>query len=231
MAPAISAAASAPALTPSVQPWRWVHSVFTELVANIGSGDDSWMVFLDTNPSFSIYTELAVSASLRLIVPVNADDSSRVATNALFILLHGQTPPHPIYGSWTFAAQAAKHSLSVPEIHVVVGNRLTQYEGAASAFKALSNATADTLFSAYKAHPDYFTNRSSAPINVEQFRDSYSVALRDFNTAGVVAAHLGRPLSAMEQGYYDVHGQRVKVNADRVTECLEALDQLVARID
>jgi hypothetical protein len=174
--------------------------VFADLLANIAASDDSadWMVFVDTNPSFSIYTELAMSASLRLVVPVNADDSSRVATNAMFILLHGQTPPHPIYGSWTFAAQAAKYGLVVPEIHVVVGNRLTQYEGAASAFKALSDATADTLYAAFKTHPGYFTSRQSNPSTIEQFRRAYSVALRDFNTAGVVAAHLGRPLSKMQ---------------------------------
>ena len=233
MAPAISSAAAAPALTPTVQPWKWVHSVFAELLSNVAATDTSsdWMVFVDTNPSFSIYTELAVAASHRLIVPVNADDSSRVATSAMFILLHGQTPPHPIYGSWTFAAQAKKYGLSVPEIHVVVGNRLTQYEGAASAFKALSDATADTLFNAYKMHPSYFTARPAPSTTVPAFRDSYSVALRDFNTAGVVAAHLGRPLTKMEQGYYKVHGSDVKVNIARVEECLKALDELVAFID
>lgn len=233
MAPAISSAAAAPALTPSVQPWKWVHSVFAELLSNVATRDPSsdWMVFIDTNPSFSIYTELAVAAARRLIVPVNADDSSRVATNAMFILLHGQVPPHPIYGSWTFAAQAARYSLQVPAIHIVVGNRLTQYEGAATAFKALSDATADTLFAAYNLHPGYFTLRDASLHTLEQFRDAYSVALRDFNTAGVVAAHLGRPLSQMKQGYYPVHGINVKVNTARVDECLSALDEIVARID
>lgn len=233
MAPAISSAAAAPALTPTVQPWKWVHSVFAELLSNVSVAHPSsdWMVFIDTNPSFSIYTELAVAASFRLIVPVNADDSSRVATNAMFILLHGQVPPHPIYGSWTFAAQAQKYGLSVPEIHVIVGNRLTQYEGAATAFKALSDATADTLFAAFKMHPSYFTSRSTKPATVETFRDAYAIALRDFNTAGVVAAHLGRPLTKMEQGYYQVHGTDVKVNTARVDECLKALDELVAFID
>jgi hypothetical protein len=231
MAPAISGAAAAPALTPTVQPWKWIHSIFSDLVSNVAANsEDEWMVFIDTNPSFSIYTELAVSGAHRLIVPVNADDSSRVATNAMFILLHGQIPPHPIYGSWTYAAQAHKHGIMVPQIHVVVGNRLTQYEGAATAFKALSDATADTLFAAYQKHPSYFTPVAK-PTTVEQFRKEYSVALRDFNTAGVVAAHLGRPLSKMDQGYYPVHGTSVKVNADRVEECSDALDELLHFID
>lgn len=233
MAPAISGAAAAPALTPTVKPWKWVHSVFADLLSNVAATDTSadWMVFVDTNPSFSIYTELAVAAAHRLVVPVNADDSSRVATNAMFILLHGQTPPHPIYGSWTFAAHAQSYGLDVPKIHVVVGNRLTQYDGSASAFKALSDATADTLFKAYATHPSYFTTRAATCTNVTEFRNSYSIALRDFNTAGVVAAHLGRPLTKMDQGYYKVHGSDVKVNIERVKECLSALDELVAFID
>lgn len=233
MAPAISSAAAAPALTPTAQPWKWIHQIFAECVKNVGDkkSDKDWMIFIDTNPSFSIYTELAVSGADRLITPVNADDSSRVATNAMFILLHGQTPPHPIYGSWTFAAQAQKHGLKIPQIHVIVGNRLTQYEGAAAAFLALSDATADTLFAAYQKHPGYFTSRTKKAKNVDEFRTSFAVALRDFNTAGVVSAHLGRPLSKMEQGYYPVHGMDVKVNADRVKECSDALDELLAFID
>jgi cellulose biosynthesis protein BcsQ len=233
MSPAISQAAAAPALTPSIKPWKWVHTVFAELLSSIAGSDldSDWMVFIDTNPSFSIYTELAVSAAHRLIVPVNADDSSRVATNAMFILLHGQTPPHPIYGSWTYAAQAALHGLSVPEIHVVVGNRLTQYGGASAAFRALSDATADTLYSQFQKHPTYFAPRSASCNTIQQFRDAYSVALRDFNTAGIVAAHLGRPLSRLDGGHYDIHGTSVQVNSARVDECAEALDQLVGFID
>jgi len=233
MAPAISQAASAPALTAAVQPWKWVHLVFKELMRDIVKCDSNadWMVFIDTNPSFSIYTELAISAADRLVTPVNADDSSRVATNAMFILLHGQVPPHPIYGSWTYAAQAQKYNLDIPKIHVIVGNRLTQYQGAARAFAALSDATTDTLFAAFRTHPGYFTRRAAEVTTRDSFRTQYSVALRDFNTAGVVSAHLGRPLSKMEQGYYQVHNADVKVNADKVEDCTEALDSLLAYID
>ena len=234
MSPAISQAALAPALTPAIQPWKFVHLVFRELIRNTAAiiDDADWLVFIDTNPSFSIYTELAVAAADRLITPVNADDSSRVATNAMFILLHGQIPPHPIYGSWTFAAQAATHRISVPLIHIVVGNRLTQYGGSATAFSALSDATANTLYAAYQAHPNYFTTRlGRTPPSLKSFRHEYSVALRDFNTAGVVAAHLGRPLSKLAGGHYDVHGASVQINTARVKECESALDELLAFID
>lgn len=229
MAPAINGAASAPPLTLQAQPWQWVHLIFRRFIADLAQREAArdWMVFVDTNPSFSIYTELAVSAVSRLITPVNADDSSRVATNAMFMLLHGQTPPHPIYGSWTFAARALQNSIAVPQIHLVVGNRLTQYGGAASAFSALSDATADTLWTAFQQHPSYFTARTPAPRNLQEFRDAYAVPLRDFNTAGVVAAHLGDRLSQMSGGHYPVHGSNVQINRARVQECLDALDAVL----
>src|ERR1017187_4127888 len=92
MAPAIAGAAAQPALTPQADPWRWVHQISRSLVSNVVAtyNQRDWTVFGETNPRFSIYTELAISAVDRLVTPVNADDSSRVATNAMFVLLHGQ---------------------------------------------------------------------------------------------------------------------------------------------
>jgi cellulose biosynthesis protein BcsQ len=229
MAPAISGAAAQPALTPQAQPWRWVHLVFRQLISDLVARQNKkdWVVFVDTNPSFSIYTELAMCSVDRLITPVNADDSSRVATNAMFILLHGQHPAHPVYGAWTFAARATQYQLRVPQIHLVVGNRLTQYQGAAAAFAALSDATADTLYTAYQRHPTYFTARPNAPTSLHDFRNSFSIALRDFNTAGVVAAHLGERLSKLSGTHYTVHGTQVQLVRERINECLTAIDGVV----
>jgi cellulose biosynthesis protein BcsQ len=232
MAPAIANAAAAPALIPNSQPWRWVHLVFRQLIDDLvrRQSERDWVVFVDTNPSFAIYTELAMCAVDRLITPVNADDSSRVATNAMFILLHGQNPPHPVYGSWTFAARAEQHGIEPPQIHLIVGNRLTQYQGPAKAFAALSDATADTLYHAFQAHPDYFTPRAADPETLAKFRATYSVPLRDFYTAGVVAAHLGRRLSQLEGTHYIVHGTPVQLVNARIQECREAIDGLVNQL-
>ena len=103
MAPAINDEANRTPFPGLADPWEWVHKIFQRLVQNL---DGNWTVFIDTNPSFSIYTELAVCGASRLLVPVNADDSSRVAVKALFALLHGTTPPHPFFGGYTFAAKA-----------------------------------------------------------------------------------------------------------------------------
>ena len=125
MAPAINEAANAKPLTPSAQPWKWVLEIFRRFISDITSDENEWVIFVDTNPSFSIYTQMAVSAVDRLLTPINADDSSKTAASAMLALLHGTNPPHSIYGSWTFVEMAKKQKLSVPKIHLLIGNRLT----------------------------------------------------------------------------------------------------------
>ena len=210
----------------------WTQEIIKNFISHVTSSDEkkNWIVFVDTNPSFSIYTQLAVSGSERLIVPINADDSSKTAASAMVALLHGTNPPHPIYGSWTYAKRAQEQNINVPKIHLLIGNRLTQFEGPATAFAALSDATATSLFSIFQNHPEYFTTRSESICNKSDFINEFSLPLRDFNTAGVVCAHLGRKLSSMKQGYYEIYGRNVKVNADKISECIIAIDTIINRL-
>ena len=93
MAPAINEAASAKALTPTAQPWKWIQEIIKNFIKDITESNNEWLVFIDTNPSFSIYTQIAVSGAERLLVPINADDSSKTAASAMVALLHGTNPP------------------------------------------------------------------------------------------------------------------------------------------
>src|SRR5450759_5282965 len=73
--------------------WRIVHGWISDLIADIRL---SWnvsdsTVFIDCNPSFSVYTELAMSASDNLIIPFSADGSSKRAVRAVLSLLYGIT--------------------------------------------------------------------------------------------------------------------------------------------
>lgn len=230
MAPAINESASAKALTPNAQPWKWIQEIIKKFIGNITKDEKDWMVFIDTNPSFSIYTQIAISGAERLLVPINADDSSKTAASAMVALLHGTIPPHPIYGSWTYAKMAQEQGIEVPKIHMLIGNRLTQFKGSAAAFKALSDATSTSLYEIYKEHPEYFEKSEIIIDSKEEFTEYYSKPLRDFNSAGVVCAHFGRLLSSMKQGYYNIYSERAKVNAEKIKECKEAIDQIIARL-
>ncbi len=230
MAPAINDEAGRTPFPGLSDPWQWVHEIFVRLRDELPK--NQWTVFFDTNPSFSIYTELAICGATRLLVPVNADDSSRVAVKTLFALIHGTTPPHPFFGNYTFAAKAASRKMPLPRVHLAIGNRFTQFKGAAAAYAAFSEATADQLYSEYTSDPSRFSARPKTSTTKNKFIGEYVGELRDFNTAGVVAAHHGTPLSRMRQDYYPVHNDPdVKVNKSQVNAGLTAVDDIVARID
>lgn len=210
--------------------WGAVHKWVRELTEEITQGKQSWTVFIDTNPSFSIYTELAMIASEKLIIPFNADDSSRHAVSAITRLLYGAGSANPVYDKFTFRQQTKTHDLGVPKLHLFVGNRFTQYKGAAKAFSALHHAVGDGLWSIYSKNPNLFTGRNKEILSKDDFLNEYSADVRDFNTAGVVAAHLGTLLTKLEDGTYEVHGEEVYVRADRIKDCTDALEVLVAKL-
>ncbi len=230
MAPAINDEANRTPFPGLADPWEWVHLIFKRMADALDG--QKWTVFFDTNPSFSIYTELAICGSSRILVPVNADDSSRVAVKALFALLYGTVPPHPFFGNYTFAAKADNRKITIPQVHLAIGNRFTQFKGAAAAFQAFSDATADQLWAEFQSNPHRFTARAVIPGNRDLFLKDYVGELRDFNTAGVVAAHHGTPMSRMRQDYYPVHSDPdVKVNKSQLKAGLDAVDSVVDRID
>ncbi len=41
----------------------------------------------------------------------------------MVVLIHGTNPPHPIYGSWTFAEVAKQQKVTVPQIHLLTINK------------------------------------------------------------------------------------------------------------
>ena len=234
IAPAIVNYANMPPITAGNQPWVWIHNIIKDYIHSFSSERElngrNVVVFIDTNPAFGVYTELAIVAGDKLICPVNADDSSRTATNAMTILLHGSNPPHPVYGSWTFASKAQQYAILVPLIHLVIGNRFTQYDGAAAAYRAMSDATAEQLYTIFQNHSNYFTVPSRVISNVNDFRDEYSVYLRDFNSSGVVAAHEGDLLSHINSGAHRVHNENVNLDNRRLSECLQAVDDVLSKL-
>ena len=120
----------------------------------------------------------------------------------------------------------------IPCVHLAIGNRFTQYKGAAAAFAAFSDATADQLYGEFIANSGRFSPNQGVISTKEDFLAAYVGELRDFNTAGVVAAHRGTPLSKMKQDYYPVHNDpEVKVSRQQLNLGLQAIDSVVDRID
>jgi cellulose biosynthesis protein BcsQ len=230
IAPLLSERAAATPLSAIDNPWIKIHSIVRKMTNKRLSEERPCTFFIDTNPSFSIYTQLAIVGGQKLLVPINADDSSIFAITGLFNLIWGTSEAHPIYGKYTFASKAKKHGFKLPQISFLLGNRFTQKKGAAHAFKALSNEAITKMYEEYEKNPDKFEAASEAINNIEDFEKLYSIELRDFNSAGVVAANQGIPLSKMVKNIYKVYGEKIQVAKTQRDLCKDAIETLVAKL-
>lgn len=176
------------------------------------------VAFLDCNPSFSLYTQIAIASAHRIILPVMADDSSRRAIQNAFSLIYGLKLPSEVYAEYMFATKLKAAHRSLPQVHLIVKNRLTQYMGAASAYAAVLQAIQADVKGLLKTNPDLFTFK-----RIEQG----FVDIRDFQTTGVVAFAKGQPFSQVRAGKQSVNGHRVQVQQDYLDNCIDSLEGLV----
>ncbi|MGH3681004.1 MAG: ParA family protein [Natronosporangium sp.] len=178
-------------------------------------------IFIDANPSFSIYTQIALSCADRLVLPVMADDSSRRAIQNAFSLIYGLKLPSEIYSTYAFATRLKAAGRGLPQVHVIAKNRLTQYMGPASAYAAVLRSIDHDVRRLLASNPEIFTfNRT----------DSGMVDIRDFQTTGVVAFARGCPFYKQRSGRLDVMGQRVRVDNEYLQNCITAMNTLVKQL-
>lgn len=204
---------------PGANPWvavvDWLKD-FTDQLA-----DEYDVIFIDCNPSFSLYTQIALSIADRIVLPVMADDSSRRAIQNAFSLIYGLKLPSEIYAAYAFATRLKAAGRSLPKIHLIVKNRLTQYMGAASAYAAVLHAIEGDVASLLKTHPEIFGFKKL---------DAGFAEVRDFQTTGVVAFAKGLSFSKLPSGKQSINGHRVQVKEDYLLNAKAAIDTLVAKL-
>lgn len=179
-------------------------------------------IFIDTNPSFAIHTQMGIFAADRLLVPIMADDSSRRAIINLFTLVYGVNLPDPIYENYQFANLLQKNNGRVPKIHLIIRNRITQYMGEASAYGTVLNTIRDEAQTLLNARPELFTFHNL---------DDGMVSVKDFGTTGVVAFAEGKPFSKLETGNHNIEGRLTRVNEAMLVPCQNAILQIVEKIN
>lgn len=169
--------------------WANVHQWLKDLLGAISKKYDNTIFFIDCNPSFSAYTELAVIASDRLIVPCSADGSSARAISNIGQLIYGINVP-AAYAAVSFSKRAKDNGLALPTIHVIPLNRSTQYEKKASkAFSAMYDAIKARANALYVKDSSIYSSARSVFLDIP---DAHSVS--------VVTSHLGLPLHKIKLG-------------------------------
>ena len=179
------------------------------------------MVFIDCNPSFSLYTQIALATTDRIILPVMADDSSRRAIQNAVSLIYGLKLPSDIYASFAFATKLKVANRVLPKVHLIVKNRLTQYMGPASAYAAVLVAIQNDIQALLEINPEIFSFNATK----EGFVD-----IRDFQTTGVIAFAKGLPFSKVRIGKQTINGRRVQVQQNYLNNSIKAIELLVSKV-
>lgn len=204
---------------PGVNPWLAVIDWINDFIRLTEDSYDT--IFIDTNPSFSIYTQIALAASERLILPVMADDSSRRAIQNVFSLVHGIEIP-TIYQETSFARRMLASGRQLPLIHLVVKNRLTQYMGPASAYQSIFKAIDSYVIHLMRSHPNVFS--------FTDYLNNGIVEIRDFQTTGVVSFAKGLPFRNTPTGKHTIYDREPQINQEFLDSCILAIEDLVKRL-
>lgn len=207
---------------PGNDTWLKIVDWLNDFIKSLDKDKDYDYIFVDANPSFSIYTQIALAAVDSVILPVMADDSSRRAVQNAFSLVHGINLPSPIYSEHNFSSRLRSAGRQTPQFHVFPKNRLTQYMGAASAYNSVLTSIDPMISAILSSTPSVFSfNNISEGI----------VEIRDFQTTGVVAFAQGLPFTAMKPGKYIMYGGReTQVKADNLENCIESMDRLISKL-
>jgi cellulose biosynthesis protein BcsQ len=243
VAPVLTERAFTRATLPDEEPWLVIHNYLNEFLKGLqGSFNNKEItVFLDTNPAFSIYTEIAISTAKELLIPLNADDSSRQGFKALTSLIYGIGQLHPVWKRYNYSSYADDKGLERPKIKLLLGNRFTSYTsssltnkptGTAKAFERLNDTIIDTAYDIYKKNMSIFSTQQIE--TKEVFVSEFTHAIRDFNSAGVVSAFNGLPLGSLpdNQASYKINnaGDKVQIEKDQRDKCRDSIRQIVQKL-
>lgn len=216
--------------------WRIVHLWIRDLITDIRTSwnNEDSCVFIDCNPSFSIYTELALTASDRLLIPFSADGSSKRAVKAVLSLVYG-VRRHPGDPQSDFYLESTRYRMAFPAIYMYIGNRLTQMNSSsASAFKTVVNEIGEEIWRVWQSSPQEFCihpNGSPTPNSKRAFKAMFQYEVNDANTASVVSGALGIPIASLTAGQKNVAGRTITVNQSQLDKQVPNIVELVQNIE
>lgn len=196
--------------------WKISRSLLIDLINSFEkTSDRPKTFFIDCNPSFANYTELALLASNRIIIPCTADAASIRGIKNLLKLIHGVTissgdnaSNHLDDNFLDFYNEANSSALALPELHLFIQNRSrTSDKSATKAYQAHADEIDRLTTEINKNHPSIFTNVALI---------SRVGHVKDGNTLAAIINHEGCPLSKLKHDKYDIYGQETQANKAQI---------------
>ncbi|WP_376958164.1 AAA family ATPase [Azospirillum sp. A26] len=196
----------------------------------------SMTVFIDCNPSFSIYTQMALVSSDYVILPVMADYSSLEGIKGIFMLLYGEYPSevNKKYAEdiVTFPGQIKQFGLNLPKIYEIIFNNYTANRGVATAYESLRGEIIDYAYEQKTRFPQMFAETDPPSVTKSDFMKNYVSNIKDFHTAGKVSASLGIPVMSLPKhsSYVMPDGEKVNLPAGNYSLSIDEIKHLTTRI-
>ena len=210
-------------LTVPVNSWKKVISWIKELQDSIRENrENDCVFFIDCNPSFAIYTQLAIAASDYIVIPFTADESSRRGIENIIALLYGQGDEYiASFARLSFYKRAKEEGISLPKLHTFISNRVTLFDGEPSkAFQAANKAIKSTIQRLATKHRTIF---AYPKVHVE---DRF-VDFPDYHGVSIVVSLTGTPIHKLKAGPKIINGERIQVNVGPLSGYKDALGKLV----
>ncbi len=201
----------------------WIKDLKISLAGISGSRDA--VFFIDSNPSFAVYTQLAVVASDYIIIPFTADDSSKRGIENIIALLYGEGEGSiSAYARLLFFKKAKEQGVQIPKLHTFVSNRVTLYNGEPGrAFKAAEKAIKGLITNVYKQHRSYFAYPKSGIKGM-------FINIPDCHGACIVSTLTGSPIANIKPGPHMINEERIQLNKDPLDNYKGSLEELVLRV-
>ena len=200
--------------------WKNVHSWLSDLITAREKRHGNTTTFIDCNPSFSAYTEIALLSAMQIIIPCSSDGSSARAIDNVAKLVYGHNLPEALQSA-SFSKKAKDFNMSLPVIHSILLNRSTQYDKKASiAF--------GTMFEEIKKRAENFKKATSGRNFFHSHFKYFDIP--DAHSPSIVCSHKGLPISKLKPGPHQVHGKSPQVNPGPLERYKKAMDRLVSAL-
>jgi cellulose biosynthesis protein BcsQ len=176
--------------------------------------DKKITIFIDCNPSFALYTELAIFASERLIIPCTGDFASLRGIDNVMKLLYnvGKSEKQSIFSMIDFDEKARRLKMNLPVLHLGVINKSRSIDQGAT--------------TAYRAHVEEIRKRFSdlnalVPVKV----------VKDCNNISLVVNYTGMPVSKLRHQKYQVYNEDSQVNQSQLEPICADIDIVVDKLE
>ncbi|MCM8510873.1 ParA family protein [Acinetobacter bereziniae] len=217
------------AISPVKEAWKISRSLINDLVTSFESAHATngrkQVFFIDCNPSFSNYTENAIVASNRIIIPCTADAASIRGIKNLFKLIYNISLDDQELSDQfeDFHHDCNRNGVTLPKIHLLVQNRSrTNTRDAAQAFQShadeITRLVNDDIMSQYS---NILTDDAIA---------DRVLNIKDGNTLASIINHEGCPLSSLMHKRYTIYGQKTQANQKQIDALRADIDHIVTFI-